>query len=150
MLKKPTQHKYSEVVLFPALVEQLNSPKLNALMKTMQNNDIDVAIFESGVKVGMQSPININDFNTEEEIMTYMEEVLPGTTQELSYESYVIQQPVPDKLRDSKGIYGTQARAHLISNITKGMEFEIAGNKFNGEELKRLYHDIISENLIEG
>lgn len=68
---------------------------------------------------------------------------------ELPYSDYVVQQPTPEHLFDALGIYGSQFRNLIISDISEDAVFNINGKSYNKNELLSLYQSLIIENLLE-
>ena len=71
-IKVPTQHKNSEIILLPHYPKQFKSPKIQGLLEAMNEGGIDVVMFESAVKVGLQGHLNINDMNSPSQIKEYI------------------------------------------------------------------------------
>lgn len=79
---------------------------------------------------------------TEGEINSYV-------VHELPYSDYVVQQPTPEHLFDALGIYGSQFRNLIISDISEDARFNINGKKYSKKELLELYQSLIIENLLD-
>jgi hypothetical protein len=151
MIKVPMQHKNSESILLPMLDKQFKSTKLGGIMKAMQDNSIDVVMFESAVKVGLQGVLDINNLNSREDIANYISS-FKGDNQvfkTISYEDYKIQQPIPEHLQDTSQLFGTQLRKLIISDIAEDAVFKVRGKDFSKKELLSLYNNSIIENTIE-
>ena len=93
---------------------------------------------------------------TEEEVYQMLEdacftegEINPYVVHELPYSDYVVQQPTPEHLFDALGIYGSQFRNLIISDISEDAVFTINGRQYNKEELLSLYQSLIIENLLD-
>lgn len=170
-LKVPTQHKNSEMILIPSMANHFNSPKLQGLLDAMnggeyqeivRNDDgkevsitkhapkVDVIMFESAVKVGLQGALDLSDLNSASEISNYIKWHAGNVNvyQTMDYENYGKQQPVNEHLQDTSSIFGSQIRAIIMENVSDEMEFEIGGRTIKGNEFKKLYNDNITENLI--
>ena len=50
----PTQHKNAEFILLPQYAKQFESPLLQGILDAMNKHNLDVVMFESAVKVGLQ------------------------------------------------------------------------------------------------
>jgi len=125
--------------------------KLNGMYEFMTKNDIDLILFESAVKVGGHSKIDLNNTTTSEGAYNILSEALEqGKMQEFPYEYYKIQQPVPEHLIDTTSLVGTQLRKLLISNFSADdiFDFEINGKKTTKDELLQRYTELINENLL--
>lgn len=151
MIKVPTQHKNSEAILLPMLGMQFNSPKLRGLMQAMSEHQIDVVMFESAVKVGLQGVLDINEMTDRNQISKYIGSFKNDNQvfKTISYEDYKIQQPIPEHLQDTSQLFGTQLRKLVIADIASDAVFNIRGNNLNREELLNLYNNLIIENTIE-
>ena len=124
-LKVPIQIKDSEVVLlamYSTLVSPLNnSEKLVGLNKFMDDNDIDIVVFESGVKVGGQGIIDINNVeNTYEALQNTVltnGEKNPFYIHNISTEDFGIQVETPDHLVDVEQLIGSQIKKLIQGDI---------------------------------
>ena len=76
-------------------------------------------------------------------------DINPYVVHELPYSDYVVQQPTPEHLFDALGIYGSQFRNLIISDISEDAVFNINGKNYNKNELLSLYQSLIIENLLE-
>ena len=93
---------------------------------------------------------------TEEEVYQMLQDacfegndINPYVVHELPYSDYVVQQPTPEHLFDALGIYGSQFRNLIISDISEDAIFNINGKNYNKNELLSLYQSLIIENLLE-
>ena len=119
MIKVPVQHKNSESILLPMLGMQFKSPKLRGMMQAMNDHQIDVIMFDSAVKVGLQGVLDINDMQDRKQISDYIGSFKNDNQvfKTISYEDYKIQQPIPEHLQDTSQLFGTQLRKLVISDI---------------------------------
>ena len=124
-LKVPIQIKDSEVVLlamYSTLVSPLNkSERLVGLNKFMDDNDIDIVVFESGVKAGGQGIIDINNVeNTYEALQNTVltnGEKNPFYIHNISTEDFGIQVETPDHLVDVEQLIGSQIKKLIQGDI---------------------------------
>ena len=124
-LKVPIQIKDSEVVLlamYSTLVSPLNkSERLVGLNKFMDDNDIDIVVFESGVKAGGQGIIDINNVeNTYEALKNTVftnGEKNPFYIHNISTEDFGIQVETPDHLVDVEQLIGSQIKKLIQGDI---------------------------------
>ena len=93
---------------------------------------------------------------TEEEVYQMLQDacfegndINPYVVHELPYSDYVVQQPTPEHLFDALGIYGSQFRNLIVSDISEDAVFNINGKNYNKNELLSLYQSLIIENLLE-
>lgn len=155
-LYQPLQNKNSEAVLIPQMVQ--NSPLLSALIKGMEQNGIEAVYFESSVKEGIEvnTPKEIKD-----KLRAQGKEVLPDAVLEftgdpnelseanlkhyyLSNDDYMYQMDTPEHFKDTLQLFGSQIRKHIIANLSKESEFVVWDKKLNGEQIARLYDNVIS------
>ena len=165
-LKVPIQIKDSEVVLlamYSTLVSPLNnSEKLVGLNKFMDDNDIDIVVFESGVKVGGQGIIDINNVeNTYEALKNTVftnGEKNPFYIHNISTEDFGIQVETPDHLVDVEQLIGSQIKKLIqgdidVNNI--GVTFRLnEGVKdrektMNKQEMLRHINKLLSSDIID-
>lgn len=160
-IKTPVQHKNSEFLLL-AMYDLVAGPlgksgKLKAINKFMEENNIDVVQFESTTKVGGQGKININDVNTEAEVIQRLKDATgigansenPNVVHKVSYEDYGIQTPIPEHIIDTKQGIGTQSRKLIMADIAKGAELYVDGKKMPKEEWVKLYNAVNTENVLQ-
>ena len=165
-LKVPIQIKDSEVVLlamYSTLVSPLNkSERLVGLNKFMDDNDIDIAVFESGVKAGGQGIIDINNVeNTYEALKNTVltnGEKNPFYIHNISTEDLGIQVETPDHLVDVEQLIGSQIKKLIqgdidVNNI--GVTFRLnEGVKdrektMNKQEMLSHINKLLSSNIID-
>ena len=165
-LKVPIQIKDSEVVLlamYSTLVSPLNkSERLVGLNKFMDDNDIDIVVFESGVKVGGQGIIDINNVeNTYEALKNTVltnGEKNPFYIHNISTEDFGIQVETPDHLVDVEQLIGSQIKKLIqgdidVNNI--GVTFRLnEGVKdrektMNKQEMLSHINKLLSSNIID-
>ena len=165
-LKVPIQIKDSEVVLlamYSTLVSPLNkSERLVGLNKFMDDNDIDIVVFESGVKVGGQGIIDINNVeNTYEALKNTVftnGEKNPFYIHNISTEDFGIQVETPDHLVDVEQLIGSQIKKLIqgdidVNNI--GVTFRLnEGVKdrektMNKQEMLRHINKLLSSDIID-
>lgn len=69
---------------------------------------------------------------------------------EIPYDDYIVQQPTPEHLFDADGVFGSQFRNLVISDLPEDVEIEVQGRKLKGRnEVKQFYQHLIVENLLE-
>lgn len=159
-IKTPVQHKNSEFLLLA--MHQLvagplgKSSKLRAINEFMEENNIDVAQFESTTKVGKQGIINlnnVNDFNQVKEILknTTMPGGIenPNVVHKVSYEDYGIQTETPEHIIDAIQLVGTQIRKLITADIAPDTIIEVNGRKMTKQQWLDLYNAINTENILQ-
>ena|GEM_PF-4920442 len=146
-IRTPIQHKTAEMIIFDAGMFK-DSPKLRGMYDFMTSNDVDLILFESAVKVGGHSIIDLNgDLSYDTTIGVLENSLSENKFQVVPYEYMVIQQPVPEHFRDSDSLYGTQVRKLIFADFanTDLFNYQVNGKNLNRDELYEVY----SENIIE-
>ena len=176
-LKVPIQIKDSEAVLlamYTTLVSPLNqSERLVGLNKFMKDNDIDIVVFESGVKVGGQGVVNLN--NVEGNTYEALEEAVfvgkdlkekrekkeknPFIIHNISTEDFGIQVETPDHLVDVEQLIGSQIKKLIQGDIdvnntgtvTFRLNEGIKGRerKVTKEEFLKHFNNLLSADIID-
>lgn len=159
--KVPVQHKNSEFLLL-AMHELIAGPlgrsgKLKAINKFMEDNQIDVAQFESTTKVGKQGVIDLNDVNTEADVIQRLKDATgigfgnenPNVVHKVSYEDYGIQTATPEHAIDAVQLVGTQIRKLITADISDDTIIEVNGKKMTKKEWLDLYNAINTENILQ-
>ena len=160
-IKTPVQHKNSEFLLL-AMHELIagslgRSSKLKAINKFMEDNQIDVAQFESTTKVGKQGVIDLNDINTEADVIQRLKDTTgigfgnenPNVVHKVSYEDYGIQTATPEHAIDAVQLVGTQIRKLITADISDDPIIEVNGKKMTKKEWLDLYNAINTENILQ-
>lgn len=160
-IKTPVQHKNSEFLLL-AMHELIAGPlgrsgKLKAINKFMEDNQIDVVQFESTTKVGKQGVIDLNDVNTEADVIQRLKDTTgigfgnenPNVVHKVSYEDYGIQTATPEHAIDAVQLVGTQIRKLITADISDDTIIEVNGKKMTKKEWLNLYNAINTENILQ-
>lgn len=160
-IKTPVQHKNSEFLLL-AIHELIAGPlgksgKLKAINKFMEDNQIDVVQFESTTKVGKQGVIDLNDVNTEADVIQRLKDTTgigfgnenPNVVHKVSYEDYGIQTATPEHAIDAVQLVGTQIRKLITADISDDTIIEVNGKKMTKKEWIDLYNAINTENILQ-
>lgn len=160
-IKTPVQHKNSEFLLL-AIHELIAGPlgrssKLRAINKFMEDNQIDVVQFESTTKVGKQGVIDLNDVNTEADVIQRLKDTTgigfgnenPNVVHKVSYEDYGIQTATPEHAIDAVQLVGTQIRKLITADISDDTIIDVNGEKKTKKEWLDLYNAINTENILQ-
>lgn len=160
-IKTPVQHKNSEFLLL-AMHELIAGPlgrsgKLKAINKFMEDNQIDVVQFESTTKVGKQGVIDLNDVNTEADVIQKLKDTTgigfgnenPNVVHRISYEDYGIQTATPEHAIDAVQLVGTQIRKLITADISDDTIIEVNDRKMTKKEWLDLYNAINTENILQ-
>ena len=159
--KVPVQHKNSEFLLL-AMHELIAGPlgrsgKLKAINKFMEENQVDVVQFESTTKVGKQGVIDLNDVNTEADVIQRLKDTTgigtgnenPNVVHKVSYEDYGIQTATPEHAIDAVQLVGTQIRKLITADIAPDTVIEVDGKKMTKQEWLDMYNAINTENILQ-
>ena len=155
---------YSETKLEKALTPEILKAAESALGKKFTTaSDIDK--FTKGttrmLETGKLSQEAFNDLTnsilpTEEDVYKALDkyakvngEFKPEFLHTISYEDYMIQQPVPEHLIDTEAVFGSQLRNLIIADLPEDFSTIIDGKKYNKQELIDFYDSLIVENLLE-
>jgi len=142
-LKVPMIIKNSEAVMM-AIYQEIagelgNSPFLKALNRFCEKENVELAQFSSGIKIGNIAPIDLNQAIeenwSEEQILDYLEEVskIPNVIKEHNREDWGLITETPEHARDALSIIGSQAKKITTANIPDSFSFTY---KHNGKEIK--------------
>lgn len=161
----PTQLKDSEamIVLYGAIMQgaDKHSP-LTALFKFMENshwvkdkngnrvyNDkgIDTIAFHSAVKVGAYGIVDINDLNSEDEVLEALE---GAVVHEIPYSAWGKQVENPEHLQDHTQGMGSQQRVLTVSDIPDDAVLVVNGKKYTKEEFLNKYFNNIAKDMRNG
>ncbi len=174
-IKVPVQHKNSEFLLLAATIAaaQSNSPlrgesKLVALNKFMEDNDIDVVMFTSAVKVGSRGAVNPisrihKSFQSIENNPNLYYDYLrsqvlnpdgsykTNVVHELDFDNYGFQSATPEHIIDTIQGMGTQLRKLLIADLNPNAKFIVEGidHPISRDELIDLYQKAVSVNILD-
>lgn len=67
----------------------------------------------------------------------------------IPYDDYIIQQPTPEHLLDTKAVFGSQFRNLVISDLPEDFKLKIHGKELGKKEILDLYNSLIVENLLD-
>lgn len=140
----PNQHKNSEFILFPQLVN--GETKLKALYDYMKLNNVDIANFNSAVKVGESGAIGFDELVVDKK--TPLHHII-------NMEHRGIQQATPEHHIGSTGPVSTQLQVNAIANLTdkdkdgNDVIYTINGRPFTHSQLQNHYIDLIEASVIE-
>lgn len=169
-IKMGIQNKNSEYLLImaDAIMRGANiNNKLSAIYDVMEDSykrgnkskGIDAIQFESTVKVGKRSVIDINNINTSDEIKKVFNDKLylndtynTEYVQEYDFEDYGIQQEVPSHFEGSQQ-HGSQVRILAVSDIPSYNSFGeenhvmVNGESKSVSEARKNYFEAIDRNI---
>lgn len=161
-IKVPIQYKNSEFLLL-AMYSTITGPisesnKLKAINDFMVENDIDVVMFESAVKVGNQAPVDLSKVEDYESIKNLLNSIIRNedglinreVVHEFDYEDYGIQVETPEHMIDKYQLFGTQIRKLITSDISDDARISIGGSKpLTKNEWWTMYNALITANVVD-
>lgn len=161
-IKVPSQYKNSEFLLL-AMYNTITTPlqdstTLKALNEFMEDNNIDIVMFESAVKAGNQAPINLVEGMSIEDTKDYLNSIIRTqdgsdnmeVIHEFDYEDYGIQVETPEHMVDKYQLFGTQIRKLITSDMSEDIEISIGGSKpLKKREWLDLYNGLITANVVD-
>lgn len=130
----PVFLKYSTAVLFPALTK--NTP-LDKLRVQLEAQNIQEAVFESGVKVGARGITEVFDENG------LVKDNIQFTPITLSNSKWRLQVDLPSKGAHDT-LEGSQARKLIYVNMLMDGDYKLDGKLVKGRDLLKMIHDVHS------
>lgn len=162
-IKVPSQYKNSEFLLL-AMYNTIATPLqdssvLRAINEFMEENDIDMVMFESAVKAGNQAPIKIDINMSLPDIKNLLNSKIKNSDgsenaeviHEFDYEDYGIQVETPEHMVDKYQLFGTQIRKLISSDMSDKIEISLFGSKkkFSKDEWWTMYNGLITANVVD-
>lgn len=162
-IKVPSQYKNSEFLLL-AMYNTIATPLqdssvLRAINEFMEENDIDIVMFESAVKAGNQAPIKIDINMSLPDIKNLLNSKIKNSDgsenaeviHEFDYEDYGIQVETPEHMVDKYQLFGTQIRKLISSDMADNIEISLFGSKkkFSKAEWWTMYNGLITANVVD-
>lgn len=161
-IKVPSHYKNSEFLLL-AMYDAITTPlqksdTLVALNEFMEENDIDIVMFESAVKAGNQAPLISTENLSVEDAKTYLNSIIKNedgsenreVVHEFDYEDYGIQVETPEHMIDKYQLFGTQIRKLITSDISDNVKISIGGSKpLSKSEWWTMYNGLITANIVD-
>lgn len=138
----PTYLKYSQAVLIPAVV---NGTSLGALSAKMKEEGVDEVVFESAIKVGALSPINVIDA---EGNFTDTVEDKKGKLVKIPFNAFTLknkywrlqQQLTPHEESDT--MVGSQIQKMVLADFKASDIFDLEGEKYTGRNIRKHVHEV--------
>lgn len=161
-IKVPIQYKNSEFLLL-AMYSTITGPisesnKLKAINDFMVENDIDVVMFESAVKVGNQAPVDLSKVEDYKSVKNLLNSIIRKengsinreVVHEFDYEDYGIQVETPEHMIDKYQLFGTQIRKLITSDISDNAMISIGESKpLTKNEWWTMYNSLITANVVD-
>ncbi len=131
--------KTSSFPLIPALTKGLEIDKLRAFMET---KEIDRAVYESGVKLGLTNSTQ----SIQNEDGEFNSNLLDKSV-ELSRDGFRIQQEIPFHGDHSEINEGSQGRKLILVDVDDDQNLELFGHNITGKAAKQLYENLHIEKM---
>ncbi|MDR0912103.1 MAG: hypothetical protein LBM96_05835 [Methanobrevibacter sp.] len=165
--KVPVMHKDSEFALlaiYSTISQSLSkNTKFKALQQFSDNyvdengqKGIDLFVFESGVKLGLQGTIDINNLNSISDIINKLKNATYNNGVEnkdvvhnINYNDYGIQVETKEHYFDNQQLIGSQFRRLNLLDIADDEIFNVNGKQLNKQEYVDLYNKVNIENIKE-
>lgn len=161
-IKVPSQYKNSEFLLL-AMYDTITTPlqksdTLKALNEFMEENDIDIVMFESAVKAGNQAPLIFTEDLSVDDAKAYLNYIIRNedgsenreVVHEFDYEDYGVQVETPEHMIDKYQLFGTQIRKLITSDMSDDIQVSVGGSKPLGKsEWWTMYNSLITANIVD-
>lgn len=159
IIRLAVQHKNSEMIMltqaiFGSILHQ--SGKLKGLSEFMEENDIDVAMFGTAVKVGGQGLIDLNGIEDAEEVKKKLQkEVFVGDTMnpevvhEYDWDDYGIQVATPEHGINAIQLVGTQIRRLVGTDMGADAMFKVGDKSLTRDQWRDYFNAVNTANIRE-
>ncbi len=163
IMRQAVQHKNSEMIMltqaiFGSILHQ--SGKLKGLSEFMEdsNNNIDVAMFGTAVKVGGQSFIDLNGIENAEDVKSKLQKevyiggtdaVNPEVVHEYNWDDYGIQVATPEHGINAIQLVGTQIRRLIGTDMGADAVFKVGNKSLTRDQWKDYFNAVNTANIRE-
>lgn len=163
IMRLAVQHKNSEMIMltqaiFGSILHQ--SGKLKGLSEFMEdsNNNIDVAMFGTAVKVGGQSFIDLNGIENAEDVKSKLQKevyiggtdaVNPEVVHEYNWDDYGIQVATPEHGINAIQLVGTQIRRLIGTDMGADAIFKVGNKSLTRDQWKDYFNAVNTANIRE-
>lgn len=163
IMRLAVQHKNSEMIMltqaiFGSILHQ--SGKLKGLSEFMEdsNNNIDVAMFGTAVKVGGQSFIDLNGIENAEDVKSKLQKevyiggtdaVNPEVVHEYNWDDYGIQVATPEHGINAIQLVGTQIRRLIGTDMGADAVFKVGNKSLTRDQWKDYFNAVNTANIRE-
>lgn len=161
IIRLAVQHKNSEMIMltqaiFGSILHQ--SGKLKGLSEFMEDNNIDVAMFGTAVKVGGQGFIDLNGIEDAEEVKSKLQkEVYVGGTNtinsevvhEYNWDDYGIQVATPEHGINAIQLVGTQIRRLVGTDMGADAMFKVGDKSLTRDQWRDYFNAVNTANIRE-
>lgn len=161
VMRLAVQHKNSEMIMltqaiFGSILHQ--SGKLRGLSEFMENKNIDVAMFGTGVKVCGQGFIDLNGIEDAEKVKEKLqEECFIGKTDtinsevvhEYNWDDYGIQVATPEHGINAIQLVGTQIRRLIGTDMGADAVFKVGNKNLTRDQWRDYFNAVNTANIRE-
>lgn len=161
IMRLAVQHKNSEMIMltqaiFGSILHQ--SGKLRGLSEFMEDNNIDVAMFGTGVKVCGQGFIDLNGIEDAEKVKEKLqEECFIGKTDtinsevvhEYNWDDYGIQVATPEHGINAIQLVGTQIRRLIGTDMGADAIFKVGNKSLTRDQWRDYFNAVNTANIRE-
>lgn len=134
--------KTSSFPLIPSLTKDLEIDKLR---QYMESNGVDRAIYESGVKLGLEGDIKSISTNGGDTFKEFEQDSLQKFS--IPRSGFRIQQEIPFHGEETNVNEGSQARKLILNNLSDSEQLNINGQDISGKSAKELYERLHVEKI---
>lgn len=159
-MRLATQHKNSEMIMltqaiFGSILH--NSAKFRALSEYMEEEDIDVAMFGTAVKVGGQGLIDLNGVESASDVKRVLDSRVKNpdgsinseVVHEYNWEDYGIQVATPEHGINAIQLVGTQIRRLIGTDMSADAKFKIGDKELTREQWRNFFNAVNTANIRE-
>lgn len=161
-MRLAAQHKNSEMIMltqaiFGSILH--NSTKFRALSEYMEdeNNNIDVAMFGTAVKVGGQGFIDLNGAESVSDVKRILDSRVKNpdgsinneVVHEFNWEDYGIQVATPEHGINAIQLVGTQIRRLIGTDMSADAKFKIGDKELTREQWRNFFNAVNTANIRE-
>lgn len=161
IMRLAVQHKNSEMIMltqaiFGSILHQ--SGKLRGLSEFMENNNIDVAMFGTAVKVGGQGLIDLNGIEDAEKVKNKLQKevyiegtdtINPEVVHECNWDDYGIQVATPEHGINAPQLVGTQIRRLIGTDMGADAVFKVGNKSLTRDQWRDYFNAVNTANIRE-
>ena len=161
IMRVAVQHKNSEMIMltqaiFGSILHQ--SGKLKGLSEFMEDKNIDVAMFGTGVKVGGQGFIDLNGIESAEDVKSKLQKevyiegtdtINPEVVHEYNWDDYGIQVATPEHGINAIQLVGTQIRRLIGTDMGADAVFKVGNKSLTRDQWRDYFNAVNTANIRE-
>ena len=161
IMRMAVQHKNSEMIMltqaiFGSILHQ--SGKLRGLSEFMEGNNIDVAMFGTGVKVGGQGFIDLNGIEDAEKVKEKLQEkcfigktdtINSEVVHEYNWDDYGIQVATPEHGINALQLVGTQIKRLIGTDMGADAVFKVGNKSLTRDQWRDYFNAVNTANIRE-